>query len=252
VKGSGVSLEILAVMALALGGGGLVKGATGMGLPLVALPILAAFLGVQHAVALICLPVVFTNLWQVWRFRADLWTTDFLPRMFLGGAVGILVGTWLIVAMPERILSSALALLILVYIGLRLANPHFAITQPLGRRLAPAAGFGSGVLQGATGIGSPISVTFIHAMRLNRSAHVFAVSAMFLMFTTVQIPALAFAGILTWQIVLEGVVAMLPALITMPIGNWLAGRLSQQTFDRVVLALLAVVAIELVLKSFEA
>ena len=72
-------LENLLAMALALGVGGLVKGATGMGLPLVALPILAAFLGVQHAVALMCFPGIITNIWQVWRFRAAMWETDFLP-----------------------------------------------------------------------------------------------------------------------------------------------------------------------------
>jgi uncharacterized membrane protein YfcA len=249
---NGVSLEILAVMALALGGGGLVKGATGMGLPLVALPILAAFLDVPHAVALICLPTVFTNIWQIWRFREDMWSTNFLPQMFFGGAFGILVGTWLIVSTPERFLAIALAILILIYITLRLSQPSFVITPALGRKLAPAAGFGAGVLQGATGIGSPISVTFIHAMRLNRSTHVFAVSAMFLMFTTVQIPALVVAGIFTWEIALQGIVAMLPALATMPIGNWLAARLSQETFDRLVLALLTVVALQLVFKAFDA
>jgi uncharacterized membrane protein YfcA len=244
-----VPLENLLAMALALGVGGLVKGATGMGLPLLALPILAAFLGVQHAVALMCLPVIITNFWQVWRFRAAMWEGDFLPAMALGGAAGVAVGTWFIVSVPERALSLALALLVFTYIALRLANPHFAVPRRLGKQLAPGFGFGAGVLQGATGIGSPISVTFIHAMRLGRAAHVFAVSVTFLLYTVVQIPALAVAGVMTWGIALEGVIAMLPALATMPLGNWLAGRISQAVFDRIVLALLAVVALELSWKS---
>ena len=240
-----MSFDALLVMALALGLGGLVKGATGMGLPIVALPILASFLGVQHAVALICFPVLITNVWQIWRFRADLWTADFLPALVLGGAVGILLGTVLIAALPERILSLTLALVVLFYVALRLARPQLVLPPALARRIAAPIGFGAGLLQGATGIGSPVGATFIHAMRLHRTAHVFALSAMFLLFAVVQIPALAVAGILTWPIALHGVLATLPALLTLPIGVWLAGRLSQAAFDRLVMALLVVVALEL-------
>jgi len=236
-------------MALALGIGGLIKGATGMGLPIMALPILAAFLGVQHAVAVMCLPIVLTNAWQCWSFRDGMREADFLTGLLLGGAVGIAIGTWFIVSVPERALSLSLALLVLGYVGLRLASPDFTLPRPLGRRLAPAFGFGGGFLQGATGIGSPIGVTFIHALRLSRRGHVFAVAMMLCLFTIVQIPALAFAGIMSVQIAVEGIVAMLPAFAAMPLGNWLAGRISQKAFDRVVLGLLCFIALQLLWKS---
>jgi uncharacterized membrane protein YfcA len=248
-KGTRLPLEALVVMAVALGCGGLVKGATGMGLPVIALPILAAFLGVPHAVAIMCLPILVTNAWQVWRFREDLWTADFLPVMLAAGTVGIGLGTWLIVSLPERSLTLALAVLVLAYVGWSLAKPHFTISRSLGRRLAPAVGLGAGILQGATGISSPLGVTFIHSLRLHRTAHVFAVSAMFLMFTIVQMPALAIAGVLTWPLVLQGAFAVAPALLAMPLGTRLAARLSQKAFDRLILALLAVVAVQLFAKG---
>jgi uncharacterized membrane protein YfcA len=236
-------------MALALGIGGTLKGATGMGLPVVALPILAAFLGVQHAVAIMCTPVLVTNLWQLWIFRDEVWSTRFLPALVLGGAFGIVIGTWLIVRLPERGLSLALGGLVLVYIAVRLARPAFAISLELGRRLAAPVGLVAGVLQGATGISSPVGVTFIHSMRLNRTAHVFAVTAMFFMFSVVQIPALTIAGILTWRSVAEGLIATLPALVMMPVGRWLAARLTQRAFDLVILALLAFVALQLLAQN---
>lgn len=243
-------LENLLVMALALGAGGLVKGAAGMGLPLVALPILAAFLGVQHAVALMCFPIIITNFWQTWRLRTFMREADFVPAMTVGGAAGMLIGTWFIVTLPEGALSVTLALIVLAYVGLRLASPHFILPKALGQRLAPGIGLGAGMLQGATGIASPLSVTFIHAMRLSRGAHVYAVSTTFLLYTMVQVPALFVAGVMTWPIVLEGLVAIVPALALMPVGNWLAGRISQTVFDRVVMGLLVIVALQLVWKSF--
>jgi uncharacterized membrane protein YfcA len=58
-------------VAAALGLGGFVKGATGMGLPLVSVPALAAYLGVPHTLAILTVPLIVTNGWQVWRYFAD-------------------------------------------------------------------------------------------------------------------------------------------------------------------------------------
>jgi uncharacterized protein len=244
-----MSFQALLAMALALGVGGLVKGATGMGLPIVALPILASFLGVQHAVAVMCFPLLITNLWQVWRYRADMWSAEFLPRLLAGGAIGIALGTALIAVLPERTLSLTLASCVFAYVGLRLSSPQFTLSSSLGKTIAAPIGIAAGTLQGATGIGSPVGATFIHAMRLHRTAHVFALSAMFLLFAVVQIPALAIAGVLSLPITLEGLFATLPAVLMLPVGAWLASYLSQRTFDRLILALLIVIALQLVWKN---
>jgi uncharacterized membrane protein YfcA len=244
-----VPIESLLVMALALGAGGLVKGATGMGLPLVALPILAAFISIPQAIAIAAVVGLLTNTWQVWRYRADMWTADFLPALLAGGAAGIAFGTWLLTALPERALAIVLATMVFLYVGLKLARPHFRLSRPAGRRLAPGIGLAAGALQGATGISAPIGVTFIHSLGLNRTAHVFAVSAMFLLFAAVQMPALTLAGIMTWPVFLQGLFALVPALLMMPVGAWLAERLSQAAFDRAMLALLAIVGLQLIVKG---
>ena len=236
-------------MALALGAGGFVKGATGMGMPIVALPILATFLDVQHAVALLVLPLLVSNLWQAWRFRSELRHVDFLTALLSGGGLGIVVGTFLIASLPERSLSLAVAAVVFAYVALRLLKPHFVVSPDLGKRLAGPIGFSSGLLQGATGMGGPIGGTFIHAMRLHRTAHLAALSAMFLLFVVVQIPALAFVGLLTWRIALESALAVLPAMIMVPVGAWIAGRLGQQAFDRLMLGLLIVIAAQLLVRN---
>jgi len=236
-------------MAFALGLGGLVKGATGMGLPIVALPILASFLDVQHAVALLVFPLLATNLWQAWRFRSDLWRADFLPALLIGGGIGIALGTILIASLPERSLSLGVAGVVFAYTALRLLKPQFVVSPGLARRIAAPIGFSAGLLQGATGMGGPIGGTFVHALRLNRTAHAAVLSAMFLLFVIVQIPALAVVGLLTWRIALESMLAVLPAIAMVPVGIWIAGRLSPTAFDRLVLALLIVVAVQLLVTN---
>lgn len=239
----------VAIMVAALAAGAVVKGATGMGLPLIALPVLTTFFGLQHAVGLMCVPLIFTNAWQVWRFRAERRDDRmaFLPLFLAGGVVGVGLGTWALTSLPERAVVLGLGVILLCYVALRLVAPHFVVGPVLARRAGPLAGMGGGILQGATGISAPIGVTFIHAMSLGRDAHVFAVSTMFLLYALVQVPALAIAGVMEPQWLLEGVLALIPILIFMPVGQALAGRMSRKAFDRMILIFLGVIGLKMVL-----
>jgi uncharacterized membrane protein YfcA len=239
----------LTIMAVALTAGAVVKGATGMGLPLVALPVLTAFFGLQHAVGLLTVPLIFTNVWQVWQFRAA--RSDgrlgFLPLFLVSGTIGIVLGTIALTSFPERVLVFTLGAILIAYVALRLAKPKLVIGPAPAKRLGPLAGLGAGILQGATGISSPIGVTFIHAMSLGREAHVFAVSTMFLLFAVVQLPTLMISGVMPIHWVIEGLLALLPIALFMPVGQSLAGRLSPRAFDQMILIFLGLVGAKMVL-----
>ncbi len=243
-----MDLTEYALIALALAGGAISKGATGMGLPLIALPVIATTLGLPHAIAVMAIPILVTNAWQVWLFRATLRASalTFLPPMILGCALGVVVGTWVLTALPERTLSLALGLLLLGYLLLRVLRPGLAIGPEAALRAAVPVGFGAGVLQGAAGISAPVGVTFIHAMRLGRQPHVAAVSAMFLSMAVVQLPALTMAGLITGERLLQGIFALLPTVLFMPVGQWLGRRMSVAVFDRAILLFLGLIGLKLV------
>lgn len=48
----------LAIIFVAVGAGAISKGATGMGMPLIAIPFLAATFGLQHAIAVLLIPIL--------------------------------------------------------------------------------------------------------------------------------------------------------------------------------------------------
>jgi uncharacterized membrane protein YfcA len=244
-----MDIQAYLAMAAALAAGAVVKGATGMGLPLVALPALTAIFGLQHAISVLIVPILVTNAWQVWRFRAARQDTrlGFVPLLVLGGIGGVAIGTWALVALPERQLLFVLGVLLTGYVLLRLSRPALRVDERVARTAALPVGVGAGVLQGATGISAPIGVTFIHAMRLTHSEHVYAVSAMFLGFAVVQAAALAVSGISRPEWWLQGLLALVPILAFMPLGQWLAGKLSATAFDRLVLVFLAAIGVKLLL-----
>jgi len=242
---SALPIESTILVAFGLVLGGFVKGAIGLGLPLVTIPILAAFLGVPHAIAIMMVPLVMTNVWQIWQFRAHGNGSGFLKGMLPAGIVGVGFGTWALTFLPATTLSLLLAVMVAIYIGLSLARPDMRISPEAGRRWSPLVGLAGGALQGATGIAAPITVTFIHAMRLARESFVFALSTMFFTFTLAQSAALTVAGILTPERFLQGWIALIPIALGMPLGDWAARRFSRRTFERAILVILAIMAARL-------
>ena len=239
---------LIIFVSLALGG--FVKGAIGAGLPVVAVPVLASFFDVPFAIAMMVVPTVTTNIWQLWQFRGERVGLGWLWSMCVLAGVGIAVGTWLLASLSQHVLGIVLAVVVVAYVALRLSRPHWYIPRAVAARAAPAVGFVSGLLQGATGISAPVSITFLSSLGLGRSGFVFAISTLFVSFSVVQVPSLALAGILTWHRLLLSAVAIVPVLIAMPAGSWVAARLSREAFDRLVLLLLAVIAARLLYEAF--
>ncbi len=237
----------LAVVIVAIAAGALVKSVSGMGLPVIAVPLISLVAPLEEAVVVAVLPGLAINGAVGWRERAHRGDTRDLPVLAATGVVGAVVGTLLLVRLPEEPLLVVLVIVVLSYIVLALTRPELRLGPATSRRWAPAVGLGAGVLQGATGISGPITGTWIHAYRLPRDAHVFAVTVLFLMAGLGQLGPLlasdAFAGL--WFAAVVGVPA---ALAAVPLGARVRSRLSGRAFDLVVLATLMVSAVTILVR----
>ncbi|GAB4376294.1 MAG: hypothetical protein Kow00114_39940 [Kiloniellaceae bacterium] len=236
---------ILGALGLALGG--VLKGATGAGAPILAVPLLAMFYDVPLAVALFTLPNLMSNVWQGWRFRAHQLGPGLTWGFALAGAAGAGVGSAILVSLSSDLLVLGVAGAVFLYIAFRLARPDWALDLAVAARLAAPAGFLGGVLQGAVGISAPVSISFLNATKMDRLAFIATISVFFAAMSLVQIPLLAAWGVLTPQRALLSALAILPLIAGMPLGAFLAKRMSKTFFDRLILALLALIAARLVI-----
>lgn len=235
----------VSIIFAALALGGVLKGATGAGVPVVAVPVMAAFFDVRLAVALMTIPNLVSNIWQLWYYRASLLRGPLTVLFALGGAIGAALGTVLLATLPAEGLMLGVAAAVTGYIALRVAVPALRLTEAQGRVLSGPTGLIGGILQGAAGISAPVSISFLNAMRLARPAFIATISAYFAAMTLTQIPSLVVAGLMTWPIFALGLVALLPIFGFMPVGSWLARRLSPRAFDRLVLVFLSLLALKL-------
>ena len=69
LAGFDLNLLSLAALFLAFALGGIVKGATGAGAPVVAIPVIAIFFDVQLAVIIMAVPNLISNLLQIIHYR---------------------------------------------------------------------------------------------------------------------------------------------------------------------------------------
>ena len=236
----GLWMTLLAFLA-----GGILKGAIGAGTPVVAIPVMALFHDVPYAVAVFVLPGFLSNASQAWSYRAHILPARFTLRLVAGAIAGVVVGSVMLATLPEDLLIGAVAGMTLAYVGFRLLRPDWVLPIETAQRVVlPVAGV-SGVLQGAAGISAPVSVTFLNALGLSRSAFIGTISVFFISMSVAQGPALLGLGILTPDRLLISLLACVPLFVGMPIGERLGRTFGKKAFDRVIMLLLVVIALRL-------
>ncbi len=234
---------VLVIAMAAFGLGGIVKGAMGFGLPLLAIPAITAAHSLPMALSIAVVPVVATNVWQLWTFRAARAEAAFLPAFLIVGAVGLIAGVFALSWIRDAYLEIALGGLVLSYLLLRLRGSAGETPLWASTRLAPVVGGFAGAVHGATGLSGLVGTPYLHAMSLPRPAFVFANGAMFTLFSSMQAPTLWALGLYQPTAIWMGFLTLPPVILGLWIGNTLGARLRSEAFSNAVLGILAIAAI---------
>ena len=245
-----MSYEALAVIFLALAVGSLGKAIAGFGLPLIAIPVMAPYLGVENAVVVMVIPATMTNAWLGWEHRAETAAVANLWPALAVGLAGIVAGTWLLSELDDRILALIMACWIAVYLASLLFKGAIRIPLAQRRFLTPIVVLLGGLSQGATGIAGPIVVTYLHALKLAPRAHVFAVSAIFLSYGLCQMVAMSGFGMFTEERLIQSLIALVPVAAMTWIGIRIGRVISRRVFDACVVVLLIAMGARLAWKGF--
>lgn len=241
----GETLWVLAVITLGIGFGAFIKGATGAGMQIIGVPVVSTFLGVEHAVVVMVVPGLATNLGLVWLHRRHLRATRDLAPLLAMGALGAIIGTFGLRTLDAPVLNLLVAGLIGLYVVMMLRGAGWRLPERVTRYTSPPAGLAAGLLQGATGIPGPIVAAYLHSFRLDKQAFVVSVAMMFLVLAGAQAVTLVQFGMFTSERATQGLFALVPTMLLLMAGARLTERLSRRTFDRWVLAVLLASAAKL-------
>jgi uncharacterized membrane protein YfcA len=226
-----------------------VKGAIGFGFPTLATPLLALVVDVKTAVVVLILPNILMDAVQASRRGALRATLRRFAVLVAFGAVGTVLGTRLLAVLSLRMATLVLGATVLVFVALNATRWSPRVRPGWERWLAGPVGFAVGVIGGVTNVpGTPL-VIYFYALGLAKDDFVRAVAVTFVLYKLVQLGAVAWYGLLTWQLLGLSAVLTLVALVGFRLGLGIQDRLDQRTFNRVVLAFLALLGAGLVARA---
>ena len=230
--------------------GGILKGATGAGAPIITIPVIAAFYDVRIAVIIMVIPNLLTNIGQLYQFRKTILPKFFTLSFALGGGVGAFLGTILLVNLSIKILTLSVAFIVIVYIFLKIMVPSWKLNYKKAKKLVFLMGSFGGILQGTAGLSAPISITFLNSMKLERNQFIPTISVYFGVMSIFQMPTLYYYNFLNLEIILISCISTLVLLLFMPLGSWIAKSVSKESFDKITLILLGFIAFRIIYLNF--
>jgi uncharacterized membrane protein YfcA len=241
-----IDLQTLITVGLAFAMGGILKGATGIGAPLIAVPVMTGFVDIRFAVAVFVVPNLVTNLIQSIIYRRALTNRLFLLILCMSAGLGAFAGSLMLYQTSGGILKMLMAGLILFYVAFRLYKPNWQLLMSTAHKLNIPMGFIAGFLQGAFGISAPATLTFLNAIKFERSEFIIIVSVFFMTMSLIQLPTLFYLGLMQIDHLILGLLAVIPLIGFMPVGAFILRRATPDLFDRVILAILVGVALRLI------
>jgi len=238
-------LAAAAVFAVA----GIAKGVVGLGLPTFSMALLALMMPPAQAAALLVLPSLVTNVWQVrpWSTLGPL--ARRLAPMQFGVCAGTLGGAWLLGAPAGIWAGIALGLALVGYAAWSLAGAPLSVPPRLERWLGPATGVATGLVTAATGVFVIPAVPYLQALGLRRDELVQAMGLSFTVSTLALAAGLALNARYPGVVLGESALMLAPALAGMAVGQWLRQRLSPAVFKRYFLGTLIVLGVHMVLRD---
>lgn len=228
--------------------GGLVKGALGVGLPLVTTPLLGLGLSSYQSISLLAAPVALSNLYQaidggriretLGRFRGMILAQFFVTALTVKATL----------ALSAAQLNDLLAIALLLAVAMMVWQPTFTVSPEREARAGVVVGLLAGILGGVSSLTGPVTLTFLLALRLDRETFVRSISVIYF------IAALPLYGALMWYERMSGadlilsVIGLVPMAVGLTIGKRVRHRLNEVLFRHVLLVFLTIVALILLFK----
>ncbi|MGE4369175.1 MAG: sulfite exporter TauE/SafE family protein [Burkholderiaceae bacterium] len=228
---------------------GLVKGVTGMGLPTVAMGLLGSIMSPLAAAALLVIPSLVTNVWQLF-VGPSLSTVlrRFWPAM-LGIVIGTTTATQFLVSVDPVASRVVLGVALIGYAVYALLSPCLSLAPGHERWMSPLAGLATGAITGVTGVFVIPAVPFFQALNLDKDELVQALGLSFTVSTLALAAGLMMHGAYMPDTMGLSMAAVLPALAGMWLGQKVRARISPAIFRRCFLLFLLALGCELAIAS---
>lgn len=232
--------SIIAAVVCSLIVAGLLKGTIGVGMPVVALPLLSLFIDIKSAAMLLSMPLVFSNLPQALEGGKTGQCLMQLTPVLLGMIPGLFLGVRVLLALDANVARMIAGVVLIGVGGMTLLAPKLQLQPRLVLPAGIAFGFFGGILGGLAAMSGPLVFIFLLAKGLRGQAFTKEAS-LFLVISSAFLAVLLTASReFSWIDVSVSTAAMLPVAVGMYAGQHMRDKIAPETFRKLVL--IAVIA----------
>jgi uncharacterized membrane protein YfcA len=228
---------------------GFVKGVIGLGLPVVVLGLLGSTLGVREALTIMVIPGIATNTYQALAGPAFGPLVRRLWSFLAAAAVGIWFGVGVLAGAKSETLVMLLGITLCTYVAVTLLRAQL---PPPGKRepwMSPLMGGLGGVMFGMTGIMVVPSILYLQTLDMTRHVFVQALGITFVTITLTLGVSLAGRSLMTQDLALMSLTAMVPTALGLALGRRYRHHISEARFRRIFLIALMVIGLDMLRRS---
>jgi hypothetical protein len=211
---------------------GSVKGVIGLGLPSIAIGLLALVMAPAQAAAIMIFPTLVTNIWQMLAGPHLIALLRRLWMLLVGSAIGIWIGGGVLTSANSRIAACGLGVALVIYAAIGLSAVRFSVPRRHEAWLSPLIGLATGLIAGGTGVFVIPAGPYFQAIGLDKDELVQTLGLSFSVSTMALGVVLWRDGVMGFGNAAGSAAAVLPALAGMAIGQRVRRRASPEMFRR--------------------
>jgi uncharacterized membrane protein YfcA len=194
--------------------------------------LLAVAMAPAHALAIVIVPAILTNIWQTFAGPYFLGIVRRLWPLLLGLAVGIRLNAGMMTGPYARYGTVLIGVLLVIYAIISLRRYAVTVRPRDEKWIGGIIGLITGLISAATGVQVVPSMPFLQALGMKKDELIQALGVFFTVATLVQAFNLSAAGLLDESTALPGVVALACSVTGMAIGQAVRTRLEPEAFRR--------------------
>ena len=229
---------------------GLLKGIIGVGMPVVALPLLSLFIDIKSAVMLLSVPLILTNVPQALEGGKTGRCLMQLVPVILGMIPGLFLGVRVLLGLEPKV-AEIIAGLVVMGVGIiTLLAPKLQLQSRLVLPAGITFGFFGGILGAIAAMPGPLVFIFLLAKGLRGKAFTKEAS-LYLVVSAVLLAILLTASRqFNWLDVSVSAAAMVPVVLGMYVGQHMRDRIATETFRKLVVIAVIAAGADLIRHGF--
>lgn len=226
---------------------GMVKGVVGLGLPTVAMSLLALMMPSAQAAALLVVPSLITNIWQIRPWHSAAPVLRRMAPMQIGICAGTGFGAIVFGAPAGAWTAVLLGAVLVLYAVWGLFGKPLHIGRSTERWMGPVVGAVTGTVTSVTGVFVVPAVPYMQSLGMTRDELIQAMGVAFTVSTLALGIALAANGMYSVSVAGTSAFMLVPALVGMSLGQRLRQRLSPAVFRICFFGSLAILGVYMIL-----